>query len=141
MRIARYLMIVLLAVYWPSLALGTHLPQQQMWVQSTNDKVMHFGSFLGLAFLLSWCVMYRQPTFRRAILILSVVLIYGFVDEMTQILVPTRHADAYDWLADSCGAFAGLTVYFLSWRVLSLVRPPTRTGWAPASSQVVPERS
>ena len=140
-RIARYLLIVLLALYWPSLALGTHLPQQQVWVQSANDKVMHFGSFLGLAFLLSWCVMYRQPTFRRAILILAVVVTYGFVDEMTQILVPTRHADAYDWLADCLGGIAGLTVYFLSWRVLGLVKPPAVTGWAPAPSQVVPERS
>jgi VanZ family protein len=139
MRIARYLMMVLLAIYWPSIALGTHLPQQQVWVQSANDKVMHFGSFLGLAFLLCWCVMYRQPTLRRAILILTVVLTYGFVDEMTQILVPTRHADAYDWLADCCGCFAGLTVYFLSWRVLNLVMPPTMTAWSNAP-QAIPER-
>jgi VanZ family protein len=139
MRILRLLMIGLLVVYWPSIALGTHLPAQyaqQQWMESAGDKLIHFASFLVLAFLLTWCVMYRQPSLRRTIMVLGIVLLYGMADELTQMLVPSRHADIHDWLADCYGTLAGLAVYFVSLHLLNLVMPARKTGWTPSSQPV-----
>ena len=137
LRIARYILIAMLTVYWPSIAVGTHLAEQQAWIEATGDKLAHFGCYAGLAFLLNWCVMYRQPSVRWSVMVLAIVFSYGFVDEMTQMLVPTRRADLNDWIADCLGAIVGSAVYFLSLRVLDFLAPPGRREWSSNSQPAI----
>jgi VanZ family protein len=60
---------------------------------------------------------------RRWLLILGLVVVYGFSDEFHQYFVPGRHADPWDLLCDALGAGLGLLVWTWLWQ--GLVR---RTG-------------
>jgi VanZ family protein len=106
----RRIAIVILGLYWTAIFWGTHTPGQFHSVHA-GDKVLHFGAFAGLAFLLSWCLAGFRPTRGAAVLMLSVAVVYGAVDELTQFFVPFRSPDVWDWAADVGGALAGLTCY------------------------------
>ncbi len=138
LRIARRLVVYALAIYWLVIALGTHMPDPGVEIELINDKMMHFGAFTGLALLLSWTFMPRRPTVRRVLAVLAIALLYGMADEITQMWVPTRTADLHDWIADCCGAVAGLAVYFASRQVLSCVSPQVVASWPSTSPPAVP---
>jgi VanZ family protein len=90
-----------------------------------SDKLMHFGAYGGLAFLLSlWLSSRGSWTKRSALLVLGVVAIYGICDELLQIPV-NRSAEPADYLADMLGACAGTAVFTAVreqvWRLLGSV--------------------
>lgn len=138
LRIARRLVVYALAIYWLVIALGTHTPDPGVDIELMSDKSMHFCAFTGLSLLLSWTIMPRRPSVRRALAVLAIALLYGMADEITQMWVPTRSADLHDWLADSCGAVAGLAVYFASRQVLCCVSPQVAASWSSNSPPAMP---
>lgn len=67
------------------------------------DKIVHAGTFGLLALLLYGAT--GRP-------VLSVVLtsLYGVLDELHQAFVPGRHANPWDWLADTLGAVIAVSL-------------------------------
>ena len=127
LKFARRLLVAVLAIYWLVIAWGTHARSQDVGDLLLSDKVLHFSAFLGLTVLMCWSFMQRRPTSRRAMVILLIALLYGVVDELTQTLIPSRHATLNDWLADCCGAVTGIAFYFASLRTVS------RVPWLPVT--------
>ncbi|MES2995943.1 MAG: VanZ family protein [Verrucomicrobiota bacterium] len=73
------------------------------------DKVLHFGYFFIGGGLVGGCFT-RVSSGWRAIFIATLVLAaVGALDEWHQLHTAGRNgADVWDWLADLCGAFAGI---------------------------------
>ena len=74
-----------------------------------QDKLIHAGAYFVLLIFV-WRY-FRHFTKRPIILgFASLVFcsLYGLTDEWHQSFVPNRHADLYDWLADSIGATMGI---------------------------------
>jgi VanZ family protein len=108
MRIAS----VCLLLYWSAIFIGTHLPGGKI-PRLANDKLMHFGAFAGLAFLVLWALPTREGQQRKqALWAIGLILGYGLVDEVTQMFIPGRHCSLADFVADALGALAGLAAYF-----------------------------
>jgi VanZ family protein len=133
---ARRLVVVILAVYWLAIAIGTHLPNQVPSPDFISDKVMHFVAFGGLAFLLSCSLMRGAPSWRLALGLLAIAVCYGAIDEITQGLVPTREPEFKDWLADSFGAMSGMVMYLAIFRMVKKRDPVSPTVWSPKAVPV-----
>lgn len=120
-RISIAVPLVGLATYWVICFALTHVPASLTprvrvdWLPHP-DKVAHFVLYAGLTFLLSWVFqrLVSNPPLARS-LALVVALIYGGVDEYLQQFIPTRSMDFWDWVADGCGALAGVFTFHLSW--------------------------
>ena len=95
-----------LALYTAGLVTGTHLPPEIGPEPLIPDKVIHFGAYLGLAWLLGLTLASRG---RRVWVAVPLLLVFGAVDELTQIPVG-RTADVWDWLADAAGIMVGTTI-------------------------------
>jgi len=104
---------VLLILYWIVLFIGTHIPS----VGGTPkirfpDKTAHMVGYTALAFLLAVAISRRRRiTPALYVLLFGAGAIYGAIDEGTQMLVPGRHADVVDWLADIVGVITGLITF------------------------------
>jgi VanZ family protein len=113
---------VVLLAYLTALITGTHLPHPEELISiESNDKLLHFGAYFGLAFLMAtrlWTL--RPVTWRATLAIGGMVGLTGIVDELTQLLPGiNRHCEFLDWLADVAGATCGLLVWHLCCRVLA----------------------
>jgi VanZ family protein len=105
---------ILLAVYWLAIFIATHLPKVGLPNITNIDKVLHFGVFSILAFLMAWAIPTQMRRPRWNVLVAAVVCVsYAAIDEFSQIPVG-RQADVMDWLADVAGVTFGLTVYLIS---------------------------
>lgn len=104
------LAVLLLAAYWLLIFAGTHLPTLPAIGEDVSDKTKHFLAFFGLGLLLCY-VSTRPPSFRRFATVAVIAIVYGIVDELTQKLVPGRHCDPYDMLADAAGALTAIVLY------------------------------
>jgi len=105
--------VIVLAVYWILLFVGTHIPVIPANVPKVNDKVMHFTAFFGLAFFLCY-VSKPGPRWKRFGRIAAVALLYAAVDEYTQRFVPRRQPDWMDFLANAAGIFSAIACYMLA---------------------------
>ena len=107
------LVTLLLVLYWIAILTATHLPEVPSVALARQDKMAHYVAYAGLAFLLSWAWTSRGRDFlpRGMLFALAVATLYGAVDELTQIPVPGRFGDWYDWLADMIGALTGTVVF------------------------------
>jgi len=116
-----------LAVYWTAIFVGTHLPDDLPSLGEVDDKLLHFGAYAGLAFLLAAACRTLRLRHGTLLLPLAVAAIYGCIDELSQRAVPGRQADIADWAADVLGAGVGVFVFgVLSFSILKLsVRPAT----------------
>jgi len=74
---------------------------------------MHAGAFAVWAFLVcgAWCVSPARATRRAFAVILLAACAYGFLIEVLQIPVESRHFELSDIVADTVGAFAGLIAW------------------------------
>ena len=104
------LAVLLLAAYWLLIFTGTHLPTLPAIGEGFSDKTKHFLAFFGLGLLLCY-VSTRPPSFQRFATVAVIAIVYGVVDELTQKLVPGRHCDPYDMLADAAGALTAIALY------------------------------
>ncbi len=99
---------VLLGVYWPVLAVGTHWPRLQLPNPTIAiidfDKIAHFCGFGLLGVLLIHARLAgRRRGFDRSIIVgVVVALLYAFVDELTQPLFE-RTVSVRDLVADLLG--------------------------------------
>ncbi|MBC8352845.1 MAG: VanZ family protein [Planctomycetes bacterium] len=102
-----------LGVYWIALFVGTHLPHGVRGLGSVNDKLLHFGAYAGLAFLLAATLTTMRMRHGALLVPMVVAAIYGCVDELTQMAIPGRQADVADWAADVFGAGLGVFAFGL----------------------------
>ena len=77
------------------------------------DKILHFGYFMGGAFIFAtWIRLWKGTVAPLCIrLILPVILfgIIGLLDEWHQTFTPGRSGnDPFDWLADALGSLTGV---------------------------------
>jgi hypothetical protein len=112
---ANWVRVAILAGYWLAIFTGTHLPGRIVQGAVSNDKMAHFGALAGLAFLLAWVLAPFRPSRRVIVITFLVAVTYAAIDEVTQMLVPSRSADIHDWYADVAGAVIGIFAYMVSW--------------------------
>lgn len=128
-RLVARLLTVILVVYWVLLILGTHLPSTAVGAVRLPDKWLHFTAYAGLAFLLATTVTaYRRPRWQTYAWMAAVLLVYGALDEVSQIPVPGRHADFADWLANARGIATGLVLHRIALAVYECLYPPAVKG-------------
>ncbi|HLL47055.1 MAG TPA: VanZ family protein [Longimicrobiaceae bacterium] len=79
------------------------------------DKVLHFGTYALLGFLLAHGAATSGLAPRWAV---ALGWAYGASDELHQAFVPGRSADPADWAADALGVLAGTFAYacLVAWR-------------------------
>ena len=104
---------VCLILYWIAIFIGTHLPGSSV-PKLGNDKILHFGAFGGLAFLVAWALPTREGrAHMQAVWTLGLIVGYALIDELTQSFIPGRNCSLGDFIADAIGAVMGLTAYFI----------------------------
>jgi VanZ family protein len=78
------------------------------------DKILHSVEYAGLgALVFRALVGGGMGWWPAALLTLAIVSGYGATDEWHQLHVPSRIADIRDWLADTVGAAAGASAYWI----------------------------
>ncbi|MBC8442348.1 MAG: VanZ family protein [Deltaproteobacteria bacterium] len=81
---------------------------------SHDDKVLHFGVWALLAFLIARDLIAEKPFWPLTkIKIITIVFacLFGLSDEIHQAFVPSRSASAGDFLADCAGSIFGCLFY------------------------------
>jgi VanZ family protein len=74
------------------------------------DKIQHFIAYFVLALAIG---VWMSPAFWQArrfcafFLVISIVSVYGVVDEIHQWFTPGRECNIWDWIADTIGAIHG----------------------------------
>jgi VanZ family protein len=79
-------------------------------IPTGTDKPLHWLAYMGLAVLVVRGLAGgagRRIGVRTGAVALLITIGYGITDEVHQLFVPGRSADAYDLVADSAGALAG----------------------------------
>ncbi len=111
-RPSAVLWLLVLAVYWGCLFLGTHSEARDVpsgiW---DFDKALHAGAYFGLTTLVLIAArrvgsLLTWRTYAKAAVL---VLAYGAFDELTQPLVG-RQCELLDWLADAAGVAAAIGI-------------------------------
>lgn len=105
------LMRLVTACYWVAMCVGTHLPiPPDVVPTNVSDTWLHLGAYFGLGVLMVGSVAAgRQVSRRNLIRIWILVVCYGALDELTQ-MIPVLHrtAEWKDLGADAAGAAAGV---------------------------------
>jgi VanZ family protein len=105
---------ILFANYWCVMFVATHLelPQVQSAPQNA-DKLVQLLMYAGFAFLFSvWLSTKKTHTGRTTLFILSTAAVYAVLDELLQLLTPTRSAEFWDFVMDVLGALLGLGMFW-----------------------------
>jgi len=79
-----------------------------------NDKLLHFGEYAVLAFLVNRALLLLRPSASpRTLTLLAIGLAtaFGLTDELHQHFVPNRDASLFDLVADFLGSAAGAMAY------------------------------
>ena len=75
---------------------------------NNSDKLVHFSAYGLLGASVAWAARLRG---RRSLLRCAIVVsILGAADEWHQQFIPNRRMDVRDWMADTAGAVAGLSL-------------------------------
>jgi VanZ family protein len=116
---------LLLGTLWAALFAATHVPMKRPKAQSALevDKFEHVAAFALLASVLCLAATSMHmggPRLYAAVVLL--LALYGAFDEITQLAVPSRTADVWDWIADMTGATIGVTAFALARRFFSRPR-------------------
>jgi len=102
---ALYAVAVIALSSWPGVSLpniGTgHL-----------DKILHFGQYLVLAFLVArgWGLSLPRRWGARNVVLVIVLLLFAAADEYHQGWIPGRDPDRHDFLADAIGILIGFVI-------------------------------
>jgi len=82
------------------------------------DKVVHFGLYAGLSFLMAFWLAAKFSHFKAALVAILICALYGLADEGIQYFIPTRNASLEDYLADVLGAIFGSICYLTVCKLL-----------------------
>lgn len=121
-------------IFW--LSAQSHYPGG-IELPSPLDKLAHAAVFGLLALALDLALRVSvpgMPMYKRHLLVVAAVSLYGGLDEWHQFYVPGRDCEVGDWVADTLGAFLALTAAYLplvftrrlawnGWRRGDLARP------------------
>ncbi len=90
----------------------TSLPGSDIPVSLAHplDWVGHFCLYGGLGALIARVGVLRMWPWRRLLLVGVLISVGAALDELHQLFIPGRDAEVFDWLADTLGASAGLTL-------------------------------
>lgn len=78
-----------------------------------SDKLLHTVAYAGLSFLLAWALPKMGGSLSHVAWAAGIAFAYGCIDELTQMLVPSRSCDIWDLAADSVGIVCGITCYLI----------------------------
>jgi VanZ family protein len=105
------------AIFWASAQSNPPVPM------GLSDKLLHVLAYLGLGVVVFRAVAGRlsaRVTWRRAVAALAITIGYAATDELHQMAVPGRSADALDLIADAIGAVLAL----IGCRAWGIIRAP-----------------
>ncbi len=114
------------ALLWTALLFGvSSRPTLPVDLHSNLDKLAHFGAYTVSGLLLA------RGQVLSGIHVLWAVLfgiLLGGLDEIYQGFVPGRFSELADWVADSLGVLAGVSIYhlLLRWWTAARSTPPRR---------------
>ncbi|HUU44736.1 MAG TPA: VanZ family protein [Acidobacteriota bacterium] len=102
---ALYAVLVIALSSWP----GVRLPNIGT---SHLDKILHFGQYAILAFLVArgWGLSSPRRWGLRSTLLVVALLVFAAVDEYHQGWIPGRDPDPQDFLADAIGVALGFGI-------------------------------
>lgn len=110
-----------LTFYWILLFTLTTLPTESMPAVGVNDKLEHTLAYFGLSFLLYLTLLFQKKSVmlkKYAMLFtLLIVISYGALDEVHQLLIPGRSCELLDFLADMLGGVLGIILLRILIRV------------------------
>lgn len=110
-----------LVFYWILLFTLTTLPTQSIPAVGVNDKLEHTLAYFGLSFLLYLTLLFQKKSVmlkKYAMLFtLLIVVFYGVLDEVHQLLIPGRSCELLDFLADMLGGILGIVLLKILIRV------------------------
>ena len=105
-----------LASYWLFIFILTSIPGKTLprVFLGISDKAKHFGAYLVLSILLNFALHF-QTKFKflnkySAVYTFALILLYGLLDEIHQILIPGRYFEWLDLLADLLGGIIGIFI-------------------------------
>lgn len=111
-----------LIFYWILLFIATSLPGPDVPKLGVSDKVEHFSSYLILAIFLNLTLRFQDKFAwlkrKAASATIVIVMVYAALDELHQLLVPSRDCDIKDWFADSSGAILGVVLVYFAFKYL-----------------------
>ncbi len=85
-----------------------------------QDKVAHFGLFLGWSFLMTLRALYTWSSKQVILLVAVISILLGAGTEVLQGLIPNRSKDLFDFLADVVGASLGVLFALLFKRLMRI---------------------
>ncbi|WP_017732052.1 VanZ family protein [Nafulsella turpanensis] len=110
-------LIILLLTLSP----GESMPETDLWDELLSfDKVAHFFVFslLVLLMIVGLTKQYSYELLRRKAVVysLSVSIGYGLLIEAIQMVIPDRHFELADLLANTTGCFIGFGLFYLLYK-------------------------
>ena len=114
-----FLFYIPLVVYWILLAVATSLPSKSLPdVFNAGDKTIHLVAYFILAFLVAFSMHFqrrnRYLSANYALVSILTVSLYGFFDEVHQLVIPGRYFDMLDWVFNVLGTLLGVSLsYFI----------------------------
>ena len=89
----------------------------ELWVLIVR-KSAHCLEFTGLAFLLSWAVLFTKGK-KDFLIPLLISSAYGAADEFHQRFVEGRSCELRDWAIDTAGAILGIIGFFVVFLIVN----------------------
>lgn len=108
-RINKYLRWIITAAYALVISYLSITPQTGLPSFSYMDKLLHFVAYSGLGFLCAWALSFSITTSWRSIIFVAacIATLYGILNEIVQMYIPTRSTEFYDAVANGAGAIVG----------------------------------
>lgn len=101
-----------LAAYWIFMFIATSVSVETLPTPRVSDKLLHFGAFAVLGFLLDLAARVQKKnrwiSANHFVFTYVVILLYGAFDEIHQYFIPGRFPDYMDWIADMAGGAFGV---------------------------------
>lgn len=98
------------------------MPETSLWSELLSfDKVAHFSVFsiLTVLMIVGLTKQYSYLFLRRKAINISLLtgIVYGLLIEIIQQLIPGRHFELADVIANSFGCFIGVGIFYLIYKV------------------------
>jgi VanZ family protein len=99
------------SVYWLTLFILTHIPQEHLPTVPLGDKTEHLIAYAGLASLLFFSFRRASRVRKVEATTLLICICYGAIDEWIQAIpIINRSCELYDWFADVTGAALAVAI-------------------------------